>query len=101
MKAILSRYRAFKRVPAYLEMFLEVGNARVSKQSQSFYKKMVQRKKIASQWFSISPNSMITFKFYVQTPFFSTFITLYLGTGHIQTLDRHSAPDGVCYGQFI
>ena len=39
----------------------------------------------ASQWFRIGPNSMISFKFYVQTPFFSTFITLHLGKGHIQT----------------
>ena len=55
----------------------------------------------ANQWLSISPNSMISFKFYVQTPFFSTFITLNLGKGHIQTVNRHSGPDGVCYGQFI
>ena len=41
-------------------------------------------KNFASQWLSISPNSMISFKFYVQTPFFSTFITLHLGKGHIQ-----------------
>ena len=58
-------------------------------------------KKIASQWLSISPNSMISFKFYVQTPFFSTFITLHLGKGHIQAVNRHSGPGGVCYGQFI
>ena len=51
-------------------------------------------KDFASQWLSISPNSMISFKFYVQTPFFSTFITLHLGKGHIQTVNRHSAPDG-------
>ena len=38
-------------------------------------------KNVASQWLSISPNSMISFKFYVyvQTPSFSTFITLHLG----------------------
>ena len=30
----------------------------------------------ASQWPSISPNSMISFKFYVQTPFDSTYMTL-------------------------
>ena len=38
-------------------------------------------KNFASQWLSISPNSMISVKFYVQTPFFSTFITLHLGKG--------------------
>ena len=49
----------------------------------------------ASQWLIIiSPNSMISFKFYVQTPFFSTFITLHLGKGHIQTVNRYSGPDG-------
>ena len=58
-------------------------------------------KNFASQWLSISPNSMISFKFYVQTPFFSTFITLHLGKGHIQAVNRHSGPGGVCYGQFI
>ena len=46
-------------------------------------------KNFASQWLSIiSPNSMISFKFYVQTPFFSTFITLHLGKGHIQPVNR-------------
>ena len=58
-------------------------------------------KTFASQWLSISPNSMISFKFYVQTPFFSTFVTLHLGKGHIQTVNGHSGPGGVCYGQFI
>ena len=58
-------------------------------------------KNFASQWLSRSPNSMISFKFYVQTPFFSTFITLHLGKGHIQAVNRHSGPGGVCYGQFI
>ena len=58
-------------------------------------------KNFVNQWLSISPNSMISFKFYVQTPFFSTFITLHLGKGHIQTVNRYSGPDGVCYGQFI
>ena len=58
-------------------------------------------KNFASQWLSISPNSMISFKFYVQTPFFSTFITLHLGKDHIQAVNRHSGPGGVCYGQFI
>ena len=48
-------------------------------------------KNFASQWLSISPTSMISFKFYVQTPFFSTFITLHLGKGHIQAVNRHSA----------
>ena len=56
-------------------------------------------KNFASQWLSISPNSMISFKFYV--PFFSTFITFHLGKGHIQTVNVHSGPDGVCFGQFI
>ena len=56
-------------------------------------------KNFASQWLSISPNSMIfSFKFYVQMLFFSTFITLHLGKGHIQTVNRHSGPDGICYG---
>ena len=58
-------------------------------------------KNFASHWLSISPNSMISFKFYVQMPFFSTFITLHLGKGHIQTVNRQSGPDSVCYGQFI
>ena len=40
-------------------------------------------KNFASQWLSISPNSMISFKFYVQMPFFSIFRTLHLGKGHI------------------
>ena len=44
-------------------------------------------KSFASQWLSISPNSMISFKFYVQMPFFSTFITLHLGKGHIQPVN--------------
>ena len=48
------------------------------------------QKNFASQWLSISPNSMTSFKFYVQMPFFSTFITLHLGKGHIQTVNRHS-----------
>ena len=58
-------------------------------------------KTFASQWLSISPNSMISFKFYVQTPFFGTFITLHLGNGHIQTVNGHSGPGGVCYGQLF
>ena len=37
-------------------------------------------KNLARQWLSISQNSMITFKFYGQTPFLSTFITLHLGS---------------------
>ena len=47
-------------------------------------------KNFTSQWLSISPNSMISFKFYVQTPFFSTFITLHLGKGHIQAAGQIS-----------
>ena len=39
------------------------------------------KKNVASQWLSISPSSMISFKFYVQMPFFSTLITLHLGNG--------------------
>ena len=35
-------------------------------------------KNFASQWLSISPTNMISFKFYVQTPFFSPFMTLHL-----------------------
>ena len=72
-----------------------------SQKAPLILQKMVQRKKIVSQWLSISPNSMINFKFYVQTPFFSTFITLHLGKGHIQTVNRHCGSDGVCYDQFI
>ena len=64
-------------------------------------KKNGTEKTFASQWLSISPNSMISFEFYVQTPFFSIFRTLHLGKGHIQTFNRHSDPDGGCYGQFI
>ena len=45
-------------------------------------------KDFASQWLSASPNSMISFKLYVQTPFFNIFITV-LGKGPIQTIDRH------------
>ena len=81
-------------------MFLEVGNARIPKKPIIPTKNSTE-KNFASQWLSISPNSMISFKFYVQTPFLSTFITLYLGKGHIQTVNWHSGPDGVCYGQFI
>ena len=58
-------------------------------------------KNFASQWLSISQNSMIIFKCYKQMPFVSTFITLHLDKGHIQTVNRHSGPDGVCYGKFI
>ena len=43
---------------------------------------------------------MINFKFYVQTPFFSTFITLHLGKGHIQTVNRHSGPGGATASLF-
>ena len=35
---------------------------------------------------------MIGFKFYVQTPFFSTFISPHLGKGHIQSVNRYSGP---------
>ena len=82
------------RDACYLQMFLDIGNARVLKRPHST-KKWCE-KNFASQWLS-----MISFKFYVQTPFFSTFITLHLGKGHIQTVNRHSGPDGVCYGQLI
>ena len=58
-------------------------------------------KNYANQWLITSPNSMISFKFYVKTPFFSIFVTPYLGKGHIPTVNRHSGPDNVCYGQFI
>ena len=51
-------------------------------------------KNFASQWLSISPNNMISFKF-------STLQLFILGKCHIQTVNRHSGPDGVCYGQFI
>ena len=82
-------------------MFLDIGNARVPKKASLILQKNGTEKNFASQWLSISPNSMINFKFYVQTPFFSTFITLHLGKGHIRTVNRHSGPGGVCYGQFI
>ena len=81
-------------------MFLDIGNARVQKSLINSTKNGTE-KNFASEWLSISPNSMISFKFYVQTPFFSTFITLHLGKGHIQAVNRHSGPGGVCYGQFI
>ena len=55
----------------------------------------------STQWLSFSPKSMISFKFYEKTPFFNIFVTLHLGKGHNQTVNRHTAPEGVCYGQFI
>ena len=51
-----------------------------------------------SQWLSVSPNTMISFKLYVKMPFFNTYITLHLGKGHIQTVNKHSGPDGIYYG---
>ena len=58
-------------------------------------------KDFASQWPSTSPKSMISFKFYVKTPFFNIFITLHLGKGHIQAINRHVDSGVVCYSQFI
>ena len=93
MKVIFSRYRAlkpwvacFKFALAYLEMFLEVGNARVPKRLHLFCKNGTE-KHFASQWLSTSPNIMISFKFYVQTPSFIIFITLHLGKSHIHTVN--------------
>ena len=96
-----TRLWPLKRVLAYLEMFLEIGNARVPKKASLILQKNGTEKIFANQWLSVSPNKMISFKFYAQTPFFSTFITLHLGKGHTQTVNRHSGPDGVCYDQFI
>ena len=81
-------------------MFVGIGNARVPKKTHNCTKNGTE-KKFASQWLSICPNSMISSKFYVETPCFSTFITLRLGKGHIQTVNRHSGPGGVCYDQYI
>ena len=81
-------------------MFQEVDSAHIPKSLINTTKNGTE-KNFASQRLSISPNSMISFKFYVQTPFFSIFITLHLGKGHIWTVNRHSGPDGICYGQFI
>ena len=58
-------------------------------------------KSFTTQWLSFSPNSMISFKFYVKTLLFNIFITLHLGKGHIQAVNRPSGPDVVCYSQFI
>ena len=58
-------------------MFLEVGNARVPKKPLQFYKYGTETN-FASQWLSTSRNSIISFKFYVQAPFFSIFITFHL-----------------------
>ena len=80
-----------------LNCFLKLAMHAFSK--ASFYKNGTEEN-FASQWLSTSPNSMIGFKFYVQTPFFSTFITPHLGKGHIRTVNRHSGPYSVCYGQF-
>ena len=81
-------------------MFLEVGNARFPIKHHQFYKKWY-RKIFASQWPRTSPNSMISFKSYVQTPLFINFITLRLGEGHTRTVNRHSGPVGVSYGQLV
>ena len=54
-----------------------------------------------SQWLSTSPNNMISFKFYVNMPFFNIFTTLHLGKGHIHTVNMHSDPDGICNDRFI
>ena len=78
------RDACFKRVLAYLEIFLEIGNTRVPKSLINSTKNGTEK------------NFALSFKFYVQTLFFSTFITLHLGKGHIQTINRHSGPDGVC-----
>ena len=58
-------------------------------------------KDFSTQWLIISPKSMISFKFYENVPLFNIFVTLYLGKGHFHTINEHSGPDGVCYGQFI
>ena len=58
---------ALKRALAYLE----VGNTRVPKKPHFNSIKNGTEKNFASQWFSAtSPNSMISFKIYVKTPFF-------------------------------
>ena len=81
-------------------MSLEIGNAHVPQKKLHSAKNGTEKKFCQSVAY-ITSNSMISFKFYVQTPFFSTFITLHLGKGHIQTVNSHSGPDSVCYGQFI
>ena len=64
-------------------------------------KKNGTEKHFASQWLSTSLLSMIGFKFHVETPFFNIFINVYLGKGHIHTINRHSGCDVICYGQFM
>ena len=106
-EAIFSRYGALKRRILQTRTCL---SRNVSKSWQCTHslktslilpKKNGTEKHFAIQWLSTSPNSTFSFKFYVQTPFVSIFITPHLGKGHIRTVNRHSGPDGVCYGQFI
>ena len=89
MKAIFSRYvQSLEEIHA-LNAYLPLSKCFQKLAMHAFPKSLINstkngtEKNFASQWLSISPNSMISFKFYVQTPFFSTFITLHLGKGHI------------------
>ena len=70
-----------------------VANGRIPKKPHQFYKKWYREtfcQLVASYW---SKYSTISFKFYVQTPFFSIFITPHLCKCHIRTVNRHSGPD--------
>ena len=96
----LEEIHALKLKLAYLEMFLEVGNARIPRKPHQSYQ-IGSEKAFASQWLSTSPNSMISFKFYVKTLFFNIVITLHLGKGQMKTVNRYSGPDSVYYAQFI
>ena len=49
-----------------------------------------------------SPRSIISFNFYVKTLLlYISIITLHLGNGHIQFVNRPSGSEVVCYGQVI
>ena len=77
-------------------MFLEVGNTSIPKNVINTTKNGTD-KSFTTQWLSTSPNSIS----YVKTLLFSIFITLHLGKGHIQAVNRHFGPDVVCYSAFI
>ena len=81
-------------------MFLEVGMHAFQKASNNSTKNDIEQD-FSTQWLSSSPKSMINFKFDAKTPFINIFVTLHLDKGHNQSINRHSGPDGVCYGQLI
>ena len=81
-------------------MFLEVGMHAFPKTIINSTKNDIEQD-FSTQWLSLSSKSMINFKFNANTPLFNILETLHLDKGHNQTVNRHSGPDGVCYGQFI